>query len=110
MEISEVCVFNDLVDTFRLGVRPLSGEEKPIGSLFCSTFLLLGENCADLSSVGVHIFGIARGALMKPYLSTVAPSTSSQSSSPPASSVSRLPLSARWEKELADLGVPHART
>lgn len=41
---------------------------------------------------------------MKPYRSTSAPSTSSQSSRPPANSDSFFKLSRCWGKELTDLG------
>lgn len=54
VENPECCVLSDLAETFLLGGRlPLNGDDIPCASLFWSTFLLLGENCADFISVGV---------------------------------------------------------
>lgn len=109
-DLSELTVLRDRAETFRLGTLPPPGwNENPIGSRFWSTCRLLGENCADFNSVGV-LFREAgnRGGAMKPYRSTSAPSTSSQSSKPPASSCSRRTFSGEWEKELVDLGPAEA--
>lgn len=84
VDISEFCVLSDLADIFLLGPK----GDRPVNSLFCS--LRLGENWADFISVGVPSRDRGRGAEMKPYRSTLPPSMSSQSSKPPASSVSRL--------------------
>lgn len=84
VDSSEAWVLSDLADIFLLGPK----GDRPAKSLFCSMFLRLGEYWADFISVGVP--SRDRGAVMKPYRSTLAPSTSSQSSRPPASSVSRL--------------------
>ena len=100
----ECCVFSDMAETFLLGVcLPLSGEDWFVASLFWS--LLLGENCEDFISVGVPNLDPGRGKLMKPYRSISAPSTSSQSSMPPANSVSLLATSGDSKEEAPDLGV-----
>lgn len=89
----EWTVLRDRAETFLLGVLPPSEDDKPMESLLSSTFRLLGENCADLSSVGVPTLEEGCLGAMKPYRSTSAPSMSSQSSRPPANSVSRRVLS-----------------
>jgi hypothetical protein len=71
VDMAECCVLRDRLETFLLGARPApNGEAKSAGSRFCSTFLLLGENCADLSDVGVPIRepgrDTIRGGSMKP--------------------------------------------
>lgn len=106
-DISEFTVRRDRAETFRLGVRlPLTGGDEWAGSLFCSRFLLLRANWTDLGSVGVPNLELpGRGIVMNPYRSTSAPSRSSQSSRPPASSVSRFWLLRMSDEELPDLGV-----
>lgn len=101
-ETSEFCVCSDLADTFLLGMRP-NWAETPEASLLDRKFLLLEAYWDDLSSVGVSHLDWGLRGVMKPYRSTSPPSTSSQSSMPPASSYSfRMASSALDDKELAE--------
>lgn len=85
---SEEKVRNDRADTFLLGGRrPRGDDEYDDPGRFVKTFRFLGEQCTDFSGV-VPARDVGLLGVMKPYRSTSAPSTFSQSSSPPARSYS----------------------
>jgi hypothetical protein len=84
---AECCVLRDLAEILRLGGRRPPGAKRFGESRFKRRFLFLGEYPNDLESVDVPGLDIGLGSLMKPYRSTLEPSTSSQSSRPPAISL-----------------------
>lgn len=56
VDMVECCVLRDCLEIFLFGVcLVFNGEVKFVGLCFCSIFFFLGENCVDLSDVGVFI-------------------------------------------------------
>jgi len=107
VEMSDAKVFRERAETFLLGGRSPYGDPEyaDFGRLVNTFLFLLGVKYDDRSAVSTVVEDPGLRWLMKPYRSTSAPSTFSQSSSPPARSNPFPNLSCRGEEELSGRAV-----